>query len=473
MKNNPIYFIGIGGIGMSALARYYHDKGYNVAGYDRTPSRLTNELQAEGIDIIFEDNTDLLPKNFRNPEVTRVVYTPAIPEDNNILQFFRSNKFELEKRAYTLGQLLIDNFDAICVAGTHGKTTTSTLTAHILTHSEVGCSAILGGISANYNTNYWLANNDSHWCVTEADEYDRSFLELQPQLALISAMDADHLDIYGTKEEMQEAFLQFAQKIVAGGALVYNLKTNFPIDRIDEEVEVFSYSLDDSHSDFYATNIKLDGRCSHFSVITPMGRFDDLTLSIPGLHNVENAVGAIALAVLAGAESFEVRQALATFKGNRRRFEYHIDTPNLVLIDDYAHHPEEIRAMIRSLRAIYPKRDLTVVFQPHLYTRTRDLKDGFCEVLSLADHLILLPIYPARELPIPGVTSEILMENIVKMKSPVGISSSSTDCTISSRENLPADILARDRQIVLMVGAGDIETMVPNVEQVLKTAYRL
>ncbi len=460
MKNERVYFVGIGGIGMSAIARHFNSIGVKVAGYDRTATPLTAELEAEGIGISYADSEDEIPAEFRSPQGTSVVYTPAIPADSAILSFFRKNGFTVEKRAAVLGRLVSENYNPICIAGTHGKTTTSTLTAHILRGSEVGCSAFLGGISVNYNTNYWH-DPKSSLMVTEADEYDRSFLHLHPYLALITATDADHLDIYGTHDEVKKAFLQFAQQTQPGGAVVYNLKASLDLDAIDEDIELFSYSLSDAKSDFYASNIKLENGRYTFSVNTPMGVVKNLTIGLPGLHNIENAVGAVALATLAGATESEISSALASFRGNRRRFEVRIATDDFCLIDDYAHHPEEIRTMLTSVKKMYAGRDLTVVFQPHLYTRTRDFADGFASALSLADHVILLDIYPAREEPIEGVTSQMLLQKIT------------TDASLVSKEELCSALTQSKRDIVIMMGAGNIDALVPVVEQYMKDFLKI
>lgn len=456
MNDKNVYFVGIGGIGMSAIARHYNAIGAKVAGYDRTPTQLTDELKAEGINITFDDEVRTIPADFGNPKDTLVVYTPAIPESNAILSHFRKGGYRVEKRAVALGRLISDNYEPICIAGTHGKTTTSTLTAHIMRGSAEGCSAFLGGISVNYDTNYWH-DPSSCYMVTEADEFDRSFLQLRPHLALISATDADHLDIYGTHAEVKKAFAQFAQKVQTGGALVINTRADVALDGIDEDVEVFGYSLNkEEGSDFYATNIRLaDGQYT-FNVVSPFETVKNLTLGLPGLHNVENAVGAIALSLLAGTDEDEIREGLLTFRGNRRRFDIHIKRPDFCLIDDYAHHPEEIRTMLNSVRKMYVGRDLTVVFQPHLYTRTRDFADDFASALSMADHVLLLDIYPARELPIEGVTSQMLASKMT------------TDVRVIEKANVVAELKSQKRDIVVMMGAGNIDALVPIVEEAYK-----
>lgn len=456
-KTDNIYFVGIGGIGMSAIARHYHKLGKNVSGYDKTNSRLIEEMLSEGIKTTFTDDEAEIPQAFRNKENTTVVYTPAIPVDNKILTYFKSNGFDVVKRAVMLGKLTQDH-DAICISGSHGKTTTSTLVAHIMKNSQLGCSAFLGGVSSNYDTNYW-SDTDSDFVVTEADEYDRSFLQLHPFLTLITAMDPDHLDIYGTVEEMRKAFHQFASQTTCGGSVIYKYGLDFDESVVDEDVDIFTYSLSDSNADFYATGIQLTPQGIYkFSVSTPMGVLKNLSMGLPGMHNVENAVAAVALTYLAGADDEEIRKSLLSFRGNRRRFDFRIRTEELVLLDDYAHHPAEIKTMLTSVRALYPKRKITVAFQPHLYTRTRDLADQFAESLSLADRVFLLDIYPARELPIEGVTSEMLAKKI-KQGVPV---------TLTTKENLIKDIVSEPVDVVVVMGAGDIDRLAAPLEQELK-----
>lgn len=452
------YFIGIGGIGMSALARHFNAIGKNVAGYDRTQSRLTNEIEAEGIAITFEDSINNIPEIFRDKKNTTVVFTPAIPQSNNILRYFIDNGFDIIKRSAMLGKLT-DEANAICISGTHGKTTTSTLVAHILRQSNVGCSAFLGGISNNYETNYW-SNTESNFIVTEADEYDRSFLQLHPYLSLITAMDADHLDIYGTHKEVVKAFHQFASQTVTGGSLVYKYGLTFDESKVSEDCEIFTYSRCNKEADFYAFNIKLIGSHYHFSISTPFGTIKDVELGVPGMHNVENAVAATALALLAGAEHNEITDALKTFKGNRRRFQYRIETDKICLIDDYAHHPEEIRTMLSSVKEIYKNRRITVVFQPHLYTRTRDFADGFAEALSIADRVILLDIYPARETPIEGVNSQLIANKI-----------KNSDICLTTKDNLYNDITSEPIDVLIMMGAGDIDVLVPEIENKIRKNF--
>lgn len=450
-----IYFVGIGGIGMSAIARHFNAIGKRVAGYDRTPTELTNEIMSEGIDITFEDDIKTIPQTFKDKSKTIVVITPAIPTDNAIRRFFEDGDFVVTKRAEMLGKLTSMS-SAICIAGTHGKTTTSTMVAHVMRSSSIGCSAFLGGVSANYNTNYW-SDTTSSFVVTEADEYDRSFLHLHPYLSLITAMDADHLDIYGTHKEVKKAFHQFASQTEIGGAVVYKHELEFDEEKVDEDCEIFTYSLKNKEADFYAFDIKLQGAHSFFSMQTPFGVIKGVELGIPGYHNVENAVAASALSLIAGVTADELKQALKEFKGNRRRFQYRIDEPDFCLIDDYAHHPEEIRSMLVSLRQMYKERKITVVFQPHLYTRTRDFADEFAEVLSLADRILLLDIYPARELPIEGVTSEMLLSKICK-----------ANASLTSNKKLFEDIMKCPLDVLVMMGAGNIDAMVGQIEKEIR-----
>lgn len=451
-----VYFIGIGGIGMSAIARFFKFEGKNVAGYDRTSTVLTQELEQEKIDIHYDDNVELIDTCYKDKASTLIVYTPAVPDSHTELQYFKTNGFTIQKRAEVLG-LLTHKMDGVCVAGTHGKTTISTMTAHLYTQSEIGCNAFLGGISNNYKTNF-LHNSQSPYVVLEADEFDRSFLHLKPQFALISAMDADHLDIYGDEQNVRDAFNQFVDRIQPGGALVY--KEGLPLDEVDEDVELFSYSLD-GDSDIYATNIKQEDGLYRFDMVSPFGKLRNLKLGVPGLVNVENAVGAVALALLGDVEEGEIRDALAGFQGIRRRFEYKIKEENLVMIDDYAHHPEEINATLASVKDIYPDKKISVVFQPHLYTRTRDFADGFAKALDVADQVYLLDIYPARELPIEGVTSEIIRRKM-KLK----------QVEVVSKAELLTKVKTSKPEVLLTLGAGDIDKLVPLLADELKKLIR-
>lgn len=441
-----VYFIGIGGIGMSALARFFRQTGKEVAGYDKTATRLTDELQAEGIDVTFADGVEMIPSQFLNRENTLVVYTPAVPADHPQLVWFQTHGFEVAKRARVLG-IISEGYSSICVAGTHGKTTVTTLTAHLLKQSELDCHAFLGGIAKNYQTNY-LSSPFSRLVVLEADEFDRSFLHLSPALAVITATDADHLDIYGDQQTFADAFEAFAARIKPHGMLVAKKGTNLALDRFSGQCH-FSYSLDDDACDFYARDIRLQNGLYHFSIVTPEEVIDDLTLGVPGLLNVENAVAATALAVLAGALPHEIRKGLASFQGIRRRFDYWLRSDQVSLIDDYAHHPEEIRATASSVKALYPDKKIVAVFQPHLYSRTHDFYNEFAAALSIFDEVLLMDIYPARELPIPGVTAQLIADRVL------------CPAKVCQRHDLPAQIIASGAQVVITMGAGDIDKELP------------
>jgi UDP-N-acetylmuramate--alanine ligase len=451
------YFIGIGGIGMSAIARFYQHEGYEVAGYDKTPSELTNELQNEGISIHFDDCIAAIPEPFRNRD-TLVIYTPAVPDNSVELNYFRETGNMPVKRSAVLGMIAKDK-KVLAVAGTHGKTTTSTLLAHLMTMASEGCTAFLGGVSKNYNSNLILSK--SEWLVAEADEYDRSFLRLYPHIAIVTAADADHLDIYGTEKEMKNAFGDFVSQIDSDGILILKKDVDIPLDKIN--CKTYSYSYDNKESDFYAFNIDLQQDCSHkdtkttkFDIHTPTGTIDNCTLVLPGWVNIENAVAAVAAAILAGADKNRIKSALGTFSGVKRRFDLRVNTPECTYIDDYAHHPEELRASITSVRQMFPGRKILGIFQPHLYTRTRDFADGFAESLSLLDELILLDIYPARELPIKGVTSLIIFDK-VRIKNKM----------ICSKEQLMCSLANRNIDVLITLGAGDIDRFVEPITELL------
>jgi UDP-N-acetylmuramate--alanine ligase len=397
-----IYFLGIGGIGMSALARYFNSIGVKVSGYDKTATALTNQLTAEGINIHYEDNVELIDKSAQ-----LVVYTPAVPKDHKELHYFQQNNYKVVKRSDVLQAITNSSFN-ICIAGTHGKTTTSTMVAHILTHSEYGCNAFLGGIAVNYHTNFW--GSDKNICVVEADEYDRSFLKLSPDVAIISSMDPDHLDIYGTAENMEQAFIDFSGRIKPGGLLL----SKFGLKR-EEELKGdhhITYHLQNKEADVYAANIHMHNGSYQFDVITNNWVLKEVVLNMGGMHNIENVLAAIAVAHYLKIADSKIINAVADFMGVKRRFEYIVKTDKLVYIDDYAHHPEELRALITGAKKLFSSKKCIVVFQPHLYSRTKDLADGFAEVLDLADEIILLPIYPARELPMEGVTSEMIADRM-------------------------------------------------------------
>lgn len=404
-RGKQVYFIGIGGIGMSALARYFHTQGALVSGYDKTSTPLTRELEASGIGVHYNEDLTKVP-----PNAELVVYTPAIPKEHQELVFLQQQGYNVVKRSDVLQMISNSSFN-ICIAGTHGKTTITTMIAHLLRDSGYGCNAFLGGISVNYGTNFW--SHERNVCVIEADEYDRSFLKLSPDIAVITAMDADHLDIYGTAEEMEKAFIEFTGKVKPSGKLVskFGLKRGKDLLTPDRT----TYSLQNESADVYAANIRMKSGSYTFDVVMKDNLLNDVVLHMGGMHNVENITAAIAVASSLGIENEKIKSAVENFRGVKRRFEYIIKTDNQVFIDDYAHHPEELRALITGAKSLFAGKTCTVIFQPHLFTRTRDHADGFAEVLDLADRVVLLPIYPARELPIEGVNSEMILD---RMKNP-------------------------------------------------------
>ncbi|MDB5158424.1 MAG: UDP-N-acetylmuramate--L-alanine ligase [Mucilaginibacter sp.] len=441
-----VYLIGIGGIGMSGLARYFNHLGCIVCGYDKTPTDLTDDLRNEGIQVVFEDNDGGIPRSYRDPDDnTLVIYTPAIPKDSGILNFFRRQGFVLWKRSQVLGLISKGKF-TIAVAGTHGKTTTSCMVAHILKDSGKDCSAFLGGIASNYQTNVLFGNNDI--VVVEADEYDRSFLTLYPNIAIITSMDADHLDIYGDHGQLTESFKMFASQIKTGGTLIH--RKGLPL------TDGFTYSINED-ADAMATNIRIEDGDFYFDFKRGSISIDNIKLGIAGLHNIENAVAAIEVALRLHIEWDAIKSALGSFKGVKRRFEYIVKTPAHIYIDDYAHHPEELRAAISSVKRLYPEKKLTTIFQPHLFTRTRDFVDGFAEVLDMTDELILLDIYPARELPIEGVTSAMIIE---RMQLP--------NRQILSKQEAVDKIRSEQPELLLTVGAGDIDQLVQPLKSALE-----
>ncbi|MCK9220469.1 MAG: UDP-N-acetylmuramate--L-alanine ligase [Bacteroidales bacterium] len=447
-----IYFLGIGGIGMSSLARYFAWKGAHVSGYDRTPTALTTQLIKEGMVIHFEDDPGQIPLH---PDL--VVYTPAIPHDLAELSFLKEKGFPLKKRAEVLG-LISSSMKTIAVAGTHGKTTTSTLIAHLLSCCDIEHFAFLGGISRNYGTNF-LFNASNHptgnpYCVVEADEYDKSFLQLAPHIAIITSADADHLDIYGNEEELQKTFEEFTSRIQANGALILKQGTSItPIQK--QNFKEYSYSLN-GISDFKAKNIRIKEGIIHFDYVMPSGVLTDLILGIPGMFNLENAVAALAVGYLLGLDEKLLRTALQGFEGVQRRFEVHIRRPGLVYIDDYAHHPEELKACIRAVKEIYPTKKITGIFQPHLFSRTRDLANDFARSLEMFDELWLLDIYPARELPIKGVTSQMLLD-LIRLKNKKLMTKTGVVDTLRSRKP----------EVLLTLGAGDIDQLVKPIMEAL------
>ena len=436
---------------MAALERYLLAKGCNVAGYDRTPTDLTRALESEGVDMTYSGEADAVPEKFRSPDSTLVVYTPAVPEDLPLFRWFRDNGFEVVKRAKLLGEITRMS-KSLCFAGTHGKTTTSSMAAHLLHSGATGCSAFLGGVLRNYGTNFLLSES-SPYTVIEADEYDRSFHHLSPFIAVITATDPDHLDIYGTEEAYLESFAHFTSLIQPGGALVMHTGLKMT-PRVGEDVRVYTYSRDSG--DFHASRIRRANGTIMFDFVTPDGVIADIELGVPVEINIENSVAALAAAWLAGeAEPDTVRRAMASFMGPKRRFEYHLRQPGAsgkAVIDDYDHQPDELKASIASVKALYPERRLTVAFQPHLYSRTRDFAEQFAQALSLADSVILLDIYPARELPIPGVTSQIIFDRIT-----------CPDKVLIKKEDLTDTIKKRNFEILLTAGAGDICNYLPEI----------
>ena len=447
MKN--VYFVGIGGIGVSALARYYKFKGYEVAGYDRTPSDLTAQLEKEGISVHYEDRPDLIPASV---EDTLVVYTPAIPQDLGELQKVIGGGYKVLKRSRTLGEITRGQ-RCLAVAGTHGKTTTSTLPAHIFTETGEGCSAFLGGISRNYGTNLLMSRNET--VVVEADEFDRSFLQLFPEIAVITAVDPDHLDIYGDYAHVVEAFKAFASQVT--GTVI--AKKGTPIGPEDTRARVLTYHYTDERADFCALNPRPD-ECGyfHYDLKYPGGILKDIRVGAPGWVNAENSVAAAAIALTYGLEPEAIRKAIGTFEGVKRRLEVHVNSPKLSYIDDYAHHPAELTSAISSMRDIFPGRRITAIFQPHLYTRTRDFAAEFAEALSAVDKLILLDIYPAREEPIPGVTSEMIFKDVT-----------APEKVLIKKEELMDYLSDEPLDVLVTFGAGNVDRYIEPITQLLKS----
>jgi UDP-N-acetylmuramate--alanine ligase len=446
-----VYFIGAGGIGMSAIARYFLRQGLVVAGYDKTPTPLTDSLVKEGMAIHFTDDMSLVPEACKDAATTLVVYTPAIPSSHSELTFFRDNGFELQKRAQVLGTLA-GAYKALCVAGTHGKTTTSAMLAHIMYESTPRCNAFLGGISKNYGTNYLLA--DSDYVVLEADEYDRSFHWLRPWVSVITAVDADHLDIYGTEEAYRESFRHYTSLIREGGALVIHRGVNLS-PAVNDGVKVYTYG--EHEGDFHAENIHIDNGEITFDFISPLGDIRGVNLGQPIPINVDNGVAAMAVAQLSGCSADEIRGAMASFAGVDRRFDFKVRTPRHVLLSDYAHHPKEIYQSARSIRELYKNRQITVIFQPHLYTRTRDFYKDFAASLSLLDEVVLCDIYPAREEPIPGVSERLIYDNL----------GAGVKKQLIRRADVIDFVKSRDFDVLLILGAGDLDNEVPQIAQLL------
>lgn len=454
MTNNikTYYFLGIGGIGMSALARYFKQTGNNVSGYDRTPTPLTKQLEAEGIPVHYTADINLIPTN-----VDLVVYTPAIPSDNEEYVYILNNNIPLKKRAQVLGEISA-NKKCIAVAGSHGKTSTSGMIAYILSKSSIGCSAFLGGIAKNFDSNV-IINPQSEYVVVEADEYDRSFHQLYPTYSVITATDADHLDIYQTHENLLEAFKQYGNQTQHGGKLF--LKQNIELE-IDENIATERYSIDDINSDYYAWNIRIYKGNYFFDLHTPNHVYYDMELIGAPLYNIENAVAACAVALSCGVTEYELRHALKTFTGIKRRFDYRIKTDDFVFIDDYAHHPQEISSVINSLKALYPNKRIVGIFQPHLYSRTRDFAQEFADSLLPLDEIILLDIYPARELPIPGISSKTILHKIDKMSK-----------YLCGKEELVDVLIALAPQVLITLGAGNIDALVPQIEEAFKETLNI
>ena len=447
-----VYFIGAGGIGMSALVRYFLSKGKKVGGYDRTPSELTLKLIEEGADIHYEEAPEKIPGEFKNPESTLVVYTAAMPEDHILLQYFRKHGFTIYKRAQVLGMLTRAS-KGLCAAGTHGKTTTSTMTAHLLHQSPVGCDAFLGGISKNYGTNLLLSDN-SAYVVIEADEFDRSFHWLSPYATIITSTDADHLDIYGTEEAYLESFNHYTSLIQPGGALIIREGIRLQ-PRLQEGVRLYTYSSESG--DFHAENIRIGGGEIIFDYVSPLGNILDVQLGVPVAINIENGIAAMALAQLSGVSNEDIKTGMASFRGVDRRFDFKIKTDKVVYLSDYAHHPEEIKQSILSMRALYEGKRLTGIFQPHLYTRTRDFYQEFAESLSLLDEVILTDIYPARELPIEGVSSQLIYDNLRP----------DIDKTLCKKEEVIDILKKKEIEVLMTLGAGDIENYAPQICEIL------
>ena len=448
-----VYFIGAGGIGMSALVRYFLSKGKNVGGYDRTPSELTLKLIEEGAAIGYDDSPESIPTAFLQPESTLIVYTAAMPEDHILLQYFRHHGFTVYKRAQVLG-MLTRSSKGLCAAGTHGKTTTSTMTAHLLHQSHVGCDAFLGGISKNYGTNLLLSDH-SEYVVIEADEFDRSFHWLTPYATVITSTDADHLDIYGTEEAYLESFSHYTSLILPGGALI--MRQGICLQpRLQEGVRLYTYGR--NSGDFHAENIRIGGGEIVFDYISPLGDIRDVQLGVPVAINIENGIAAMALAQLSGVSNEEIKTAMATFSGIERRFDFKLKTDRVVYLSDYAHHPEEIRQSILSMRALYADKKLTAVFQPHLYTRTRDFYREFADSLSLLDEVILTDIYPARELPIEGVSSQLIFDCLRP----------DMQKTLCRKEEVVNILASKQIEVLITLGAGDIENDAPRICEILK-----
>ena len=447
MSSKTYYFVGIGGIGMSAIARYLKNNGHNIYGYDRTRTQLTAELEKEGMNVTYEDDINHLPE-----VIDLAIYTPAIPAENKILKEIIKRGIQLNKRAFALAEIVKEK-KVIAIAGTHGKTTTSGLLAHLLYNSKIGCSAFLGGIANNYSTNM-LCDTKSEYVVVEADEYDRSFLNLNPFVSAITSISPDHLDIYQNKENLEQAFAQFANQTDKNGHVF--LKKEVKVE-IDKQIKTNTYSLTDIESDYYAWNVRVSNGSYYFDYHAPGKVYYDMQMTYPGIHNIENAVLALSIALSLGVNEYELRAALKSFKGMKRRFDLKCKTDETIYYDDYAHHPEEIEATITSLKHLYPNKRICGIFQPHLYSRTKDLADQFAEALENLDDIILLPIYPAREEAIPGITSKTILHKINKM-----------DKYHVTKEQLFPLLSALQPELLVTLGAGDIDQLVEPIIQLLK-----
>ena len=447
-----VYFVGAGGIGMSAIARYFLHKGFSVAGYDKTPSALTARLEEEGMQIHFNDDVEAIPEAFRHPETTLVVYTPAIPESHSELTYFRQYGFEIQKRAQVLGTLT-EEMKGLCVAGTHGKTTTSSMCAHIMHQSHPDCNAFLGGITKNYGTNYIFS--DSDYVVIEADEYDRSFHHLRPYMTVITATDPDHLDIYGTKEAYLESFRHYTTLIQPGGALIIHTGLEMTPD-VKEGVSVYTYSRDEG--DFHAENIIINNGEITFDLVSPVEKVTGISLGQPIPINIDNAVAAMAMAQLCGCTADELREAMSTFGGVDRRFDFKVKDDRHVVLSDYAHHPMEILQSARSIRELYRDRHITALFQPHLYTRTRDFYMDFANSLSILDEVVLCDIYPAREEPIPGVTSQLIYDHLAP-----GVTRQ-----LIHKDEVLDFVRSRDFDVLIILGAGDLDNYTDTIADIIR-----
>ena len=447
-----VYFVGAGGIGMSAIARYFLNKGMVVAGYDKTPSELTHNLEKEGMQIHYEENVNAIPQECRDASHTLIIYTPAIPAEHKELVFFRERGFDIQKRAQVLGTLTRTH-KGLCVAGTHGKTSTSTMCAHIMHQSSVDCNAFLGGISKNYGTNYILSESD--YVVIEADEFDRSFHWLRPWMSVITATDPDHLDIYGTKEAYLESFRHYSTLIQPGGAVIIRKGLEMKAE-VQEGVRVYEYSRDEG--DFHAENIKIENGGITFDFVSPIENVPNVTLGQPIPINIENGVAAMAMAQLNGCTADELRNGMATYGGVDRRFDFKIKDSRHVFLSDYAHHPKEIYQSAKSMRELYQNRKITAIFQPHLYTRTRDFYKDFASALSQLDEVVLCDIYPAREQPIPGVTSKLIYDNLAE-----GVEKS-----MIRKEDVLDFVRSRDFDVLIVLGAGDLDNYVPQIAEIIK-----